>query len=110
MPAHRNALRTMNVDSPLTDAVLTTARFGLAVVFVVAGPAKLKDTTGTRQALVEFGMAVDETRALYRGHTIKNVLAQNGHAVSDMFHVSSTPSAVIVEVDGTVGSPVRLRR
>src|SRR3989442_5122353 len=38
------------------DIVLLLARFLLAVVFVVAGLAKLVDRAGSRQALIDFGV------------------------------------------------------
>ncbi len=38
------------------DVVLLIARLLLALVFIVAGVAKLTDRTGSRQALIDFGV------------------------------------------------------
>lgn len=40
------------------DIVLLLARLLLAVVFVVAGLAKLVDRAGSRQALIDFGVVL----------------------------------------------------
>jgi methylamine dehydrogenase accessory protein MauD len=49
---------------------------------------------------------VEENRAKSTEHGLRGVLLQDDWEVSEAFGVGSTPSAVLVRSDGTIGSPV----
>jgi methylamine dehydrogenase accessory protein MauD len=49
---------------------------------------------------------VEENRAKSTEHGLRGVLMQKGWEVSESYRVGSTPSAVLVRSNGTIGSPV----
>jgi methylamine dehydrogenase accessory protein MauD len=50
---------------------------------------------------------LEENRAKSTEHGLRGVLLQDDWEISEAYEVESTPSAVLVRLDGTIGSPVQ---
>src|SRR5919206_34249 len=67
----------------------------------------LRYAAGVRPAAISRG-APEANRAKSAEHGLANVLLQQDNEVAEAYQVAGTPGAVIVNPNGTVGSPLAL--